>query len=159
MGPFACSEPVVKETLKDWFMRSGELFVELYLPHSGGGGHFYVLTDYWQYEELMAKAKPGSISFVLRDCQLPVRGHVCDELIAQAVKCVGEGSYYLIVKPGLYPTPLTVLADGSTHTALTLDLEKLRGTQVWIGTDFQMPDQYWHENTGEDALIATKPSE
>jgi hypothetical protein len=34
MGPFNHTDPVVKETLTEWFSTSEELFVELYLQAS-----------------------------------------------------------------------------------------------------------------------------
>ena len=158
MGPFIYTEPVVADTLKDWFRASGELFVELYKPKGGGSGDFYVLNSYSQYEDLMANAKPGSISFVLRDRQLPIRGVVDDGLIAEALAQIPEGEYYIIIEPCVYPNSFVHLSDGGrTHEELENDLEKLRGVEVWAGVDLNMPDDYWKEDLADNALIAKKP--
>jgi hypothetical protein len=42
---------------------------------------------------------------------------------------------------------------------LKTDLESMRGEEVWVGPDFEMPSEYWHENTAMDALIAVKGKE
>jgi len=157
MGPITYTEPVVKKVLTAWFQQSGDLFVELYLPHGGGSGEFFILTDYSQFEDLMARARPGSICFVLREQQLPVRGQVTETLISQALDQLSEGYYYIVAEPSNFPEPLNYLSDGDSRTALKADLEKLRGKEVWIGPEPSMPDNYWHEHTGTDALIAVKP--
>ncbi len=154
MGPFIYTEPVVADTLKNWFGLSGELFVELYKPHSGGSGFLYVLNSYAQYEDLMANAKPGSISFVLRDRQLQIRGVVDDVLISKALNQIADGEYYTIIEPCEYPNSFSYLGEGNTHAELKNDLEKLRGIEVWAGVDPNMPDEYWKENLADDALIA-----
>jgi hypothetical protein len=157
MGPFTYTESIVARTLKDWFNTSGELFVELYKPHSGGSGFFYVLNTYAQYEDLMVNAKPGSIAFVLRDRQLPIRGIVDDGFIANAVNQIPDGEYYAVIEPCVYPNSFVYLGDGNTHAELKNDLEKLRGVEVWAGVDLNMPEEYWKENLANNALIAKKP--
>jgi hypothetical protein len=156
MGPFSCTDPVVKDTLTAWFNQAGELVVEHYLPHSGGSGFFFALATFSDFEDLIANAKAGSICFVLRDLQLPIRGKVTDALISEALGQIADGKNYLIAKPSRYPTQLEVVADGKNHAQLRTDLEKLRGEGIWVGPDFEMPSEYWHENTATDALIAVK---
>jgi hypothetical protein len=157
MEPFIYTDHIVTDTLNDWFRASGELFVELYKPHSGGSGFFYVLNTYAQYEHLMVNAKPGSISFILRDKQLPIRGIVDDGLIENALKQIPDGEYYAVIEPCVYPNSFVYLGDGNTHSELKNDLEKLRGVEVWAGVDLNMPDEYWKGNHADDALIAKKP--
>jgi hypothetical protein len=156
MGPFVYSDPLVKETLTKWFAHSGEIVVELYLPHSGGGGVFFALTDYAQFEDLIATAKPNAICFVLRDRQLPIRGKVTDNLISLAIQQIADGRNYLVLKPSHYPAQLDVVAEGKSHGQLRTDLEILRGEELWIGPDFEMPNEYWHGNAATDALVVVK---
>jgi hypothetical protein len=156
MGPFSFTDSVVRDTLTAWFKQSGELVVELYLPHSGGSGFFFALATFSEFEDLIANAKPGSICFVLRDLQLPIRGKVTDALISEALGQIADGKNYLIAKPSRYPAQLDVVADGKNHHQLRTDLEKLRGEEVWVGPEIEMPSEYWQENTATDALIAVK---
>jgi hypothetical protein len=157
MGPFIYTEHIVTDTLNDWFKASGELFVELYKPHSGGSGFFYVLNTCAQYEDLMANARTGSISFILRDRQLPIRGIVDDSFIENALNQIPDGEYYTVIEPCVYPNSFVYLGDGNTHAELKSDLEKLRGAEAWAGVDLNMPDEYWKENVADNALIAKKP--
>ena len=156
MGPFAYSDPMVKKALTNWFAQSGEIVVELYVPHSGGGGAFFALTAYSQFEHLIATAKPNAICFALRERQLPIRGEVRDNLTSLAIQQIADGRNYLVVKPSHYPAQLAVLADGKSHAQLRTDLENLWGEEVWIGPEFEMPNEYWKENTATDALIVMK---
>jgi hypothetical protein len=157
MGPYTFTEPIVAQILKDWFRRSGELFIELHRPHSGASGNFYILNNYSQYEDLMMKASPGSICSVLRDKQLPIRGFIDDDLIQRAFNLLADGDYYLIVEPCTYPQMICFLGDGKTHVELEQDLRELQGTDVWVGHDFAIPNEYWKDNSAEDALIIIKP--
>jgi hypothetical protein len=157
VGPFSYTDDVVRKTLTDWFEPSGELFVELHLPHSGGSGFFYILSTFADYLDLMMKAKPGAVSFVLRDRQFPLRGVIDDVFIANTLEHVDDGEYYMIIEPLKYPLQFDVLGDGNTHSELKNDLETLRGKEVWAGLDLKMPNDYWQENLAEDALIALKP--
>ena len=45
------------------------------------------------------------------------------------------------------------------HAQLRTDLENLHGEDVWVGSDFEMPSEYWKENMATDALIAVKGKE
>jgi len=57
MGPFIYTEPIATNTLRNWLERSGDLFVELYKPHSGAGGDYYIVADFSQYVDLMERAR------------------------------------------------------------------------------------------------------
>lgn len=61
------------------------------------------------------------------------------------------------LSPADFQTILTTLQMVKAHAELNRDLEKLRGSQAWAGVDLKMPDDYWHENFLDNALIAKKP--
>jgi len=157
LGPFPYDDSIVIKTLREWFETSGELFVELYKPRSGGSGSFYVLKSLDQYDELMVNANPGSFCFVLRDPQLPIRGIVDDGFIARSLSEIASDGYYVVIEPCTFPGDFNYLADGKTHAELKLDLEKLRGKEAWAGDDLNMPGDYSRENYADNALIAKKP--
>lgn len=157
MGPFTYHEPIVADTLQNWFATEEELFAELYRPHSGAGGDFYRLLAYADYQDLMDKAHPGAILSILRQKQLPIRGIVDDAFISRAIAEITEGDYYIVVGPGAYPDALDFLGSGNRHEELKDELENIRGTEVWVGPDFVMPNNYWESNTAQDALVVIKP--
>jgi hypothetical protein len=156
MGPFTCNAPVVATVLNEWLRRSPELFVELHVPRSAGEGFFYILNSYAHYDDLMTKAKPGSVFLILRDRQLPVRGVVDDNLISQALEGIADGEYYTITEPCAYPDSLSHLDVGNTHAELQTALEAFRGTEVWVGHEPEMPNAYWEKNVSDDVLIVVK---
>ena len=157
MGPFIYTEPRVADTLQKWFASTGELFVELYRPHSGTGGDFYRLLSYADYQNLMERADPGAIVFVSRDRHFPLRGIVDDAFIRHCLEEIKDGESHLIIRPSAYPETIDYLGDGNSHAELKRDLQSARDSEVWVGRDFCMPDKYWIPNTAENALIATKP--
>jgi hypothetical protein len=158
MGPYPFSESIVTQILQDWFSASAELFVALDRPHSGASGDFYILNTYPQYEDLIMKASPGSICYILRDKQLPIRGLVDAALIQQALDWFKDGDYYIIIEPSFtYPQTLCLVGDGNTLQELERELRELLGTEVWLGNELGFPNEYWKENTAQNALIITKP--
>ncbi len=157
MGPYTLFEPIATQVLRDWFSASTELFVELDRPHSGASGDYYSLNSYLQFDDLLTKASPGAVCFVLRDKQLPLRGLVDDTFTQRALEWLEDGDYYIIVEPSSYPQAIRFLGDGKTKFELEQELRELRGTDVWVGQDFKFPDLYWKENSDLNALIITKP--
>ena len=158
MKPISATEPIVKQTLTEWFGASGELVIELDVPHSGGSGDFYVLNFYAQFEDLILKARPNAIAFVLRDKHFPVRGIVDDALISLSFEKIFDEEYYLIVEPPKFPQRLSFVGDGNTHVELKNDLEKLRGQEVWLGREPEFPNSYVEQHL-ENALVICKPKE
>ena len=156
MGPYTFSEPIVTQMLQDWFSTSAELFIELDRPYSGASGDFYILNSYPQVEDLMTKASPSAVCFVLRDKQCPLRGLVDDTFIQRALDWLKHGDYYIIIEPNSYPQTIRFLGDGNTHLGLERELGDLRGTEVWVGQDFKFPDEYWKENSDLNTLTITK---
>jgi hypothetical protein len=159
MGPVDVNEAVVKETFLAWFAESGDLALEVYKPHSGCGGDFYILSSYSQFQDLIAKARPGSIIFTIKERQFPVRGLVDDDFIAEALRRVADDQVFEIIEPCEYPNMINFLGDGGRgHVELKTELEKLRGAMVWLGGELRMPGgNYWAENIAPDEMVAIKP--
>lgn len=158
MGPFSVYQAEAVETLKQWFESSSGLLVEAYVPHSGGGGDFYIVTSLAQFDGLVSTSQPGSVLFVLREKPFPLRGIVDDQFILAALSLVSEGSWYLIAGPVCFPARVSFLADGNSHAELKGDLDKLRGQEIWLSLEPQMPDQYWLPNFDPLTLVLNVPN-
>ncbi len=158
MKPISATEPIVKQILTAWFSLSSELVVELEVPHMGGSFDFYVLNSYAQFEDLILMAYPNGIAFVLRDKHFPVRGIVDDALISLSLEKITDGEYYLIVEPPKFPQRLSFVGDGNTHVELKNDLEQLRGQEVWLGREPELPSSYLKDDL-EIALVIRMPKE
>jgi hypothetical protein len=158
MGPYPFTDLIVDQTLKEWFTSSQELFAELYIPHNGGSGNYYILKDFSQYLKLILSARPGSICFIFRDKQVPLRGKVDDAFIQKALDGLIDGDYYIITDSSHYPQCISYYGDGNTHQELKQDLLELRGVEVCVGQDFNPPVEYWKTDSTPNFLIITKPS-
>lgn len=158
MGPVNINEALVKETLTAWFAESGDLAIEVYKPRSGCGGDFYIISSYSEFQDLTVKARPGSIIFIVNGRQFPFRGVVNDDFIAEAVRQLADGQAFEIIEPCEYPNVINFLSDGGKgHAELKAELERLRGTAIWLGSELRMPDNYWAENTAPGEMVAIKP--
>jgi hypothetical protein len=49
--------------VKEWIAVSNELFIELYLPHSGSGGTWYLVSSFASFNEIVAKAHSKAVLF------------------------------------------------------------------------------------------------
>lgn len=120
-------DPHLQATLQTWLNEMNELFVELYYPHSGGSGWFYLLTPVADVNNLIEQARDGAFFFLLKQKQFPLRGIVGDAFIRQAVTTIADGEDYLITDLAMYPEHVSFFGDGQTHQQLLMVLDELRG--------------------------------
>ena len=156
MGPFSFDDARATALAEEWFQASRELLAEVYYPHSGKSGAYYLLSSTAQWKALGTSANPGAILFLLRRAPYPVRGVVDDDLIARALAVLPEGEWYEIMDLHPPPAALEMLASGHSHKELTVDLERHRGRVVAVGRPPSFPDRYWETNEDPDSLILFK---
>jgi hypothetical protein len=149
-------DPSIQATAQTWLNETGELFVELYYPHSGGSGRFYLLTAPTNFIDLIEQARDGALFFLLKQKQFPLRGIVDDAFISQATTAVADGEEFLITDLATYPEHVSFLGDGQTHTQLIAELSDLRGRLVAIGHEPDTNPAYWKQDTRPDRLTAIK---
>lgn len=157
MGPISVYDESVVAKVKEWIAASNELFIELYQPHSGGGGTWYLVSSFANFNEMVVKARSGAVLFILRQPQFPIRGVVDNALIKRALDEIQDGEWYTVAELGFYPAPLPFLGNGNTHVELEGDLEECRGMSVCLGRDPDLPEQYWVKNDDEGVIVARKP--
>ena len=149
-------DPNIQQTLQTWLAETGELFVELYYPRSGGGGTFYLLTTANHLDQLVQHARDGALFFFLQQQQFPLRGSVNTAFIEQVETAIAEGEWYLITDLATYPQALAFHGDGNTHEQLMRDLHELRGETIGVGRDPETNPTYWQPDERPDRLTAIK---
>lgn len=156
MGPFSIYDESVQATIEGWIEATKEVLVELYIPHSSGSGTCYFISSFTQFKELVERAHPGAIFFILRQPQLTIRGIVDDGFIERAMEVIPDGIYYAIAKPAVYPEEVTFLEGGHTRIELKRDLKKYQGNLVHVGKEPPFPGKYWIKNEDPDCIVAFK---
>jgi hypothetical protein len=156
MGPISVYDESVVAKVKEWIAVSKELLIELYQPHSGGGGTWYLVTSFAKFHEMAAKVPSGAVLFILHQPQFLIRGVVDDDLIKRALDEIQDGEWYTIAELKFYPAPLSYLGNGNSRTELRADLGDCRGMVVCLGKEPDLPEQYWVKNDDEDIIIARK---
>jgi hypothetical protein len=157
MGPLSIYDETIIARVKDWLHTFGELFIELYYPHSGGSGNFYLVSSFAQFSELLSQTRSGAIFFILREQQYPIRGMVDDTLISRTLEEIQDGEWYGIVELQFYPIALPFLGTGNSQLELKKDLEDNRGISVCIGKEPPVPVKYWVKNETDDSIVAFRP--
>ena len=128
----------------DWLQATGELCVEVYHPHSGGGGGFYLLHAMEDLKSLLIQDTWPEIALtIFRDIQFPLRGIADDKLLQQALEQIPDGEPYGIISLDHYPTICTFKGDGKSHAELRHDFLDIIGDEVAIGINVIWNDALW----------------
>jgi hypothetical protein len=142
--------------LYDWLQETGELYMNLDRPHSGGdNGSVYFIHSLAQIRRIVAEEKHPEISItIFREKQYPIRGTADETLLASALDFIPDGEWFSIVSPGDGPfAPCTLVGFGDTHSELREHLIRLRNKSVYFGRNpFDRRDSYFE--TPEDAWVA-----
>jgi hypothetical protein len=157
MGPFSIYDPQIEKTAAAWLAERSELFVERYLPYSGGSGDYIAIRSVSDLNNLIDQASPNSVIFISNQNMLPLRGIVDDDFIELAKNKITDGNWWVIVKPVFYPEDFTPIESGNTLVELQNTLDNFKEQMVWLGGDFTFPDTYWEIDDSPDALIIRKP--
>jgi hypothetical protein len=76
----------VASIVQAWLKDSGDLLVDIYVPHSGAGGTFFLISTLEQFHQLVEQAHSGSIFTIFRQPKFPIRGTVDDAFIEKRFK-------------------------------------------------------------------------
>lgn len=158
MGPVDVNDSEFQNTIDKWLSKQNELIVLCYRPHLGIEGDYYAIHSSAAINSIVATAANNSVIYVSRSNKFPVRGIVEDGLIETALATVPDNEWWLIAKPSVYPSSLSFLGSGNTHTELIELLDSLRDSTVWIGPDFDFPDAYLRRNDDPSLIIGHKGS-
>lgn len=149
-------------TLHDWLVETGELYVHLEFPHSGGSGSSYFVRSEREVKELTARQRHPEIEiFIYRHLQYPIRGIADDALLGAALEAISDGVWYSIVSlDDYYPKPCDFLGSGDSHAELVAEFNQVRGKAVGIGVnpmDVEKGDLKWvYTHTDQVIYLAVK---
>ena len=122
--------------LSDWLDETGELYVDVYLPHSGGSSAAYLIRSLSDLKALLLKQNWQEIAItIFRRFPYPVRGIADAHLLEFALEQIPDGQPFDIVNLTYYPGFLTYCGDGSRHVELRRDLTEAFGDLVGIGQE------------------------
>jgi hypothetical protein len=130
--------------LSDWLAATGELYLDVDYPHSGGSGLNYRVRSMADLKALVVEQQnQPEISFtVFQRLQYPLRGVADDDLLAQALERIPDGQWYRIISlDDYYPSRCDSYGSGNTHLELRQDLTELAGMEVGIGQNpYDLPE-------------------
>src|SRR5689334_1814225 len=115
--------------LSDWLDESGELYVDVYWPHSGGGSTPYFVRSLRDLKELIKQQTWPEIGItVFRHIQYPLRGIADEFMITKALQQIPDGEWYRIVSlEEYYPSSCGFRGSGDSHAELRQDILSLTG--------------------------------
>ncbi len=127
--------------LGDWLAESGELYVDIGLPHSGASGTQYFVRSMSELKALIARQTWPEIGItIFRRMQYPLRGIADEDLLNQALARVPDGQWYHIVSLADYfPSPCAFIGSGKSHAELKQDWANILGSSIGFGQD---PNDY-----------------
>jgi hypothetical protein len=127
-------------TLQSWLQENGEVLIDIYLHHSGGGGTLYLLKSPTQAQTITDFAISLSERYgdgratitAFRSGYYPLRERV-DESFIEKMKATWQGErWYSIAKlEDVFPEPLSILGSGDTREELESDLADI--VSRWTG--------------------------
>ena len=122
------------ETVSRWIDASSEVFIVLRYLGSGAKDYAFVCSVN-DFTQLIDDCPTGTDIIVFRDQQLPRRGNVTEEFIAQSRRLIPDGTEYLCVSmiPESHGTVMLSGSMADTETDLIDDLEDRLGGFVAVG--------------------------
>lgn len=132
------------ETVKGWLTTSTELFIVLRYLRAAGAKDYLFIHNEAEFRQLIDSCPLGTDFIVFRDPQLPLRGTVTPEFIADVQNRIPDGAEYLIVRMSPdEPIGLRITGyQGDTHADLIEDLSDIQSELVAVGPcpPFMAPD-------------------
>jgi hypothetical protein len=133
--------------LNDWLLESGELYVYICWPHSGGSGAPWFVNRLDALKTLIAQQDWPEIAIMIyRQVQYPIRGLADEAMLERALQEIPDGAEFSIYRlDELYSdyTNSGGVGGGDTHIELRSELSDLFGTEVALGVDPEVHDLKW----------------
>src|SRR5580658_9122267 len=107
--------------LYDWLIDTGELYMDLDRPHSGGNNNsIHFIYSLEQLKGIVAQEKHREVNIeIFREKQYPIRGVADETLLAAALTFIPDEEWFSILMPGDVPfAPWRVAGFGVTHAEL-----------------------------------------
>lgn len=136
--------PHFVETVKGWLATSNELLIVMRYLRAAGAKDYLFIRSEAEFRQRIEACPLGTDIIVFRDPQLPIRGTVTSEFIAEIQSRIPDGAEYLIVRTSPdEPIGQRITGyPGDTHADLVEDLSDIQGELVAVGLcpPFMAPD-------------------
>ncbi|MCU0239775.1 MAG: hypothetical protein MUC29_10060 [Pyrinomonadaceae bacterium] len=145
-------------TLNNWLEQTGELFVDIYQPHSGGGSLDYLVSSVAELKQLIQNQTSAEIEItILREKQFSLVGIADHEFLETALNLVKDGEWYEIISQKKdFPSPINCLGSGDNHSELREDFSKLWGQEIRFGhIPLEIYDDKWFKENRSDYFRLT----
>lgn len=127
--------PRFVQAVTGWLAASDELFVVLRYLRAAGAKDYAFIHNETEFRQMIDACPNGTDIIVFRDRQLPIRGTVTPELIAEAKHQIPDGAEYLVVcsLPEKHGDLRLSGEMGDTHATLIEDLSDIDGKPAAVG--------------------------
>jgi hypothetical protein len=131
--------------LSDWLEESGELYIDVYLPHSASSSTGYFIRSIAELKTLVAEQWWDEIVFtIFREIQFPLRGVADKDLLQQALRQMQEGQPYYLLRTELSVYPNQVAYSYiTTSNELQEEITQFHGQAVAFGPEPKIYDLGW----------------
>jgi hypothetical protein len=121
--------------LSNWLEDTGELYIDVYVPHSSGGSLDYFVYSIDDLKSLIAQQNSSELLVtIFHHLQFPLRGIADAELLDVARAYIPDGEWYSIVSlDHTFPSATVLLASGSSHEQMARDFADVSGNMIAIG--------------------------
>ena len=122
--------------ISDWLAETNELFVDVYMPHSGGGSAGYFIRSMDEFKSLISRQNWNEIVItVFRGLQFPLRGVADEAFLELCLKQIPDGQFYEMVALSLsqFPSNVAFCGEGKTHSEFRVDFNDRLGEEIGIG--------------------------
>lgn len=139
-----------------WIAEDGEIYVIVWYVRRAGEKDYLLVTSVEQFRNLLSSLRTVNCAiYVFRHPQFPIRGIASDTLLATAQAAIPDGQNWFLLHHKPMSTWDYAGFGDSTHLALKVELQRLRGQSVLIG-----PDVHWPKNdtSNPETLVIKTPA-
>jgi hypothetical protein len=138
MGYESLFAPSDLALLYDWLQETGELYLDLNRPHSGGTNNsVHFVSDLSELRAIVSNETWPEVDFsIFRAKQYPIRGIADERLLAMVMEQIPDSQYFTILSVGDDPlAPCIEIGSGDCHLELREEFVRLEGRKVLVGQD------------------------
>jgi hypothetical protein len=144
--------------LNDWLEENGELLVDIYRPHSGGGGFQYFVYSLEELKYLIKIETWEELAItIFQEKQYSLRGIADEAMLKKALSQVKNGDWYSIISlERNLPNPIDFLYASDTHSEMKEDFSKIFGQEIGFGQNpFDIYDDNWFKENNDKVFTLT----